>query len=69
MASKPLCRMGPLPRSFAGDAHDCIMVPVLMDRPNTRLYRDSADDSELPLGFRRAARGPPLNVKERNVSK
>ena len=26
MASKPLCRMDPPPRSFATDAHDCIMV-------------------------------------------
>ena len=26
--SKPLCRLGPLPRSFAADAHDCIMVLI-----------------------------------------
>ena len=39
--SKPLCRLGPLPRSFAADAHDCIMVPILTDRPNTRSWRDS----------------------------
>jgi len=24
----PLCRMGPPPRSFADDAHDCIMVAI-----------------------------------------
>ena len=29
MASKPLCRMDPPPRSFAADAHDCIMVRVI----------------------------------------
>ena len=37
---KPLCRLGPLPRSFAADAHDCIMATILTDRPNTRLWRD-----------------------------
>jgi hypothetical protein len=26
MASEPLCRLEPPPRSFATDAHDCIMV-------------------------------------------
>jgi hypothetical protein len=25
---KPLCRMGPPPRSFADDAHDCIVVAI-----------------------------------------
>jgi len=32
--------MDPPPRSFAADAHDCIMAPILADRPNTRLWRD-----------------------------
>src|SRR5712664_74513 len=32
--------MGPPLRSFAADAHDCIMVPIRTDRPNTRLWRD-----------------------------
>jgi hypothetical protein len=32
--------MGPSPWSFAADAHDCIMVAILMDRPNTSLWRD-----------------------------
>src|SRR5260370_31220275 len=40
--------MGPLPRSFAADAYDCIMVPILTDRPNTRMRAISAPDSELP---------------------
>ena len=40
--------MGPLPRSFAADAYDCIMVPILTDRPNTRMRAIFAPDSELP---------------------
>jgi len=39
LAFMPGKRMGPLPRSFAADAHDCIMVRVL-DPPDTRLWRD-----------------------------
>src|SRR5208282_6342361 len=31
MASAPQERMGPPPRSFAADAHDCIMVPGPLD--------------------------------------
>ena len=33
-------RMGPPPRSFAADAHGCIMVATRMDPPNTRLWRE-----------------------------
>jgi hypothetical protein len=29
MVFEPRFRMGPLPRSFAADAHDCIMVLIL----------------------------------------
>jgi hypothetical protein len=32
--------MGPPPRSFAADAHDCIMVQALMSRPDTSVRRD-----------------------------
>src|SRR3984893_14956997 len=32
--------MGLPPRSFAADAHDCIMVWIRMDPPNTRVWRD-----------------------------
>ena len=32
--------MGPPPRSFAADAHDCIMVRPPVDQPNTRVWRD-----------------------------
>jgi len=42
MASKPLHRKGPPLRSFAADAHDCIMVRSLKDLPNTRLWRDDS---------------------------
>src|SRR3954471_17176641 len=40
MVLTPFLRMGPPPRSFAADAHDCIMVRPPVDRPNTRLWRD-----------------------------
>ena len=40
MVSTPLSRMGPPPRSFAADAHDCIMVRPPGDQPNTRVWRD-----------------------------
>ena len=40
MVSTPLSRMGPPPRSFAADAHDCIMVRPPVDQPNTRVWRD-----------------------------
>jgi hypothetical protein len=39
LAFVPGKRMGPPPWSFAADAHECIMVRV-MDRPNTRSWRD-----------------------------
>ena len=32
--------MGPPPRSFAADAHDCIMVRIQADRPHTSLRRE-----------------------------
>src|SRR3954451_15007105 len=40
MVLTPFSRMGPPPRSFAADAHDCIMVRDPLDRPNTRVWRD-----------------------------
>src|SRR3954471_23348088 len=39
MVLTPFLRMGPPPRSFAADAHDCIMVRPPLDLPNTRLWR------------------------------
>ena len=40
MASNAAVQNGPAARSFADDAHDCIMVAIRTDRPNTRLWRD-----------------------------
>ena len=31
---------GPAARSFAADAHDCIMVTIQTDRPNTSVRRE-----------------------------
>ena len=42
MAQMPTGRMGPPPRSFAADAHDCIMVRIQTDLPNTSLRRADA---------------------------
>src|SRR5262245_61441095 len=42
MAVKPRRRMGPPPRSFAADAHDCIMVRLSLSRPDTSMRRDSS---------------------------
>src|SRR6267378_2449757 len=52
MVLKPVSRMGPPPRSFAADAHDCIMVRSL------RTYRIQgcgamiAPDGKLPSDYR-----------------
>jgi len=44
--------MGPPSRSFAADAHDCIVVAILTGRPNTSSWRAiCAHDGELPLGI------------------
>ncbi len=40
MAQMPTERMGPPPRSFAADAHDCIMVRIRTDLPNTSVWRE-----------------------------
>src|SRR6478672_9018182 len=36
----PTKRMGPAARSFAADAHDCIMVRIQTDLPNTSVRRE-----------------------------
>src|ERR1700726_835303 len=48
MAQMPTERMGPPPRSFAADAHDCIMVRIQTDLPDTSLWREDAPQGELP---------------------
>ena len=40
--------MGPAARSFAADAHDCIMVRIQTDLPYTSLSREDAPNGELP---------------------
>src|SRR5260370_3975797 len=72
MAYKPLGRMGPPPRSFAADAHDCIMVRVHTDRPNTSLWRDSPrPHGELPSDRpHRTSAGPePVAARLRAVGR
>jgi hypothetical protein len=50
MASAPRSRMDPPPRSSAADAHDCIMVPIQPDQPNTSLGRGWPRHWRAPLG-------------------
>jgi hypothetical protein len=50
MAQMPTERMGPPPRSFAADAHDCIMVRIRTDLPNTSVRREDAPQWRAPLG-------------------
>ena len=38
---------GPAASELRRDAHDCIMVPILTDRPNTRMRAIFAPDGEL----------------------
>ncbi|MEA2956852.1 MAG: hypothetical protein QOJ58_2352 [Alphaproteobacteria bacterium] len=47
LAFAPRPRMDPPPRSFAPDAHACIMVLVWIDQPNTSLRRDIASKAGL----------------------
>ena len=54
MVLTPFSRMGPPPRSFAADAHDCIMVRIRTDLPNTSLWREDAPQWRAPLGSRYA---------------
>ena len=35
-------------RSFAADAHDCIMVRIQTDLPHTSVRREDAPNGELP---------------------
>src|SRR4029077_19108741 len=46
----PTERMGPAARSFAADAHDCIMVRIQTDRPNTSVRREIRAQWRAPLG-------------------
>src|SRR6516162_7943169 len=44
----PTKRLAPPPRSFAADAHDCIMVRTSTNLPNTSLRREIRLNRELP---------------------
>src|SRR4029077_16086097 len=44
----PTKRMGPAARSFAADAHDCIMVRIQMDLPHTSVRREDAPMASSP---------------------
>src|SRR6478672_12858139 len=46
----PTKRMGPAARSFAADAHDCIMVRIQTDLPNTSVRREIRAQWRAPLG-------------------
>jgi hypothetical protein len=50
LAVVPRSRMDPPPRSSAADAHDCIMVPIRPDQPNTSLWRGWPRQWRVPLG-------------------
>jgi hypothetical protein len=41
---------GPAARSFAADAHDCIMVRIQTDLPHTSVWREDAPKWRAPLG-------------------
>ena len=47
-----------VPSELRRDAHDCIMVPILTDRPNTRMRAIFAPDGELPSELSSFAAGP-----------
>ena len=47
---------GPAAPELRCDAHECIMVVILTDQPNTRLRGKSAPDRELPSELSSAAR-------------
>ena len=44
----PTKRMGPAARSFAADAHDCIMVRIQTDLPHTSVRREDAPMASSP---------------------
>src|SRR5829696_9203935 len=54
LALEPLFRLDPPPRSFAADAHGCIMVRAPRGPPDTRLRRDDPRARwRTPLGLAR----------------
>jgi hypothetical protein len=50
MVFQAVLKNGPAAPELRRDAHDCIMVAILRDQPNTRL-RGSAREPQAPLGI------------------
>jgi hypothetical protein len=58
---------GPAAPELRRDAHDCIMVVILTDQPNTRLRGKSAPDRELPSELSLLARtNSPVGTSPRD---
>jgi hypothetical protein len=51
LVSKTALKNGPAAPELRRDAHDCIMVSIRTDRPNTRLWRDLHVPERTPLGI------------------
>ena len=68
MAQMPTVRMGPPPRSFAADAHDCIMVRIQTDLPDTSLRREDAPQCELPSDHYADRRRQSRSFEEKPIS-
>src|SRR5262245_24443828 len=58
---------GPAARSFAADAHDCIMVRIQTDLPHTSVRREGAPNGELPSDDHDAVAG--ASKRERSPSR
>ena len=58
--------MGPAARSFAADAHDCIMVRIQTDLPHTSVRREDAPNGELPSDDHDAT--PELRNEEKPIA-
>src|ERR671929_1563056 len=68
LAFKPWCRMDPPLRTFAADAHGCIMVRTHMGLPNTSLWCDDRHpvaSSPRILAHQTAARLPWARLRDR----
>ena len=60
---------GPAARSFAADAHDCIMVRIQTDLPYTSVRREIRANGELPSDPQQIDRHrPDTDVCEKPVS-
>jgi hypothetical protein len=60
---------GPAARSFAADAHDCIMVRIQTDLPDTSVRREDAPNGELPSDRHADRRRQTPEFEERSPSR